>query len=1253
MEGESMSKETTMGSSRGGFTSKSPTGYQNHSQHHQRNPSMDSTGHHHSHQHQPQPQPQQQQYYLKPHQPAQQQQQQPYHSAAPTHHRNGSSGGSYSSYLPPLPSHHHPSHYHPHYAAHSRSITPGVRSVVSHSFSMEEEQREDGSSRYGGTHYRGQNQREPSGYPRDEYRSPIAEFHSERSAQEMGVRSSCNRGDSNLQQHISQQQQREQQERSFQPPPPLPPPPPPRFNSSHDHNYDGNNHEIPPSVLEGDESRLPSRDVMPGVTSNSSSERIPPSPRDESPVSAIERTQSLGANGGPLKRSFWHHSRPGRGASTSGDLSNEGSLSTSQSPLPQEFMPPKRTKTSASGSEGSEGSPKREKEYIVTARSHIRNNDQKQQPSQPQQPRPQQQQQQHQMLENRGESNGIDSAGSGGVRESPPGANLSPSGSWFNNRAMSWEAREDYFRRDPRSAGSWSSRSPNGRDGPAITGSVPHWTEAPYMPSPRSRHAIEGNPYDTPLQSWDAPPRDWGHHHSPHTPYLSWSTGNHNDGIVQQQQQRNKNENDKKFPREGQEHAGFNNEHRPPMHFSTRSAPPPQSRGMEVIMGSPPMPTTSSSGVGEPLSSIVHSRLQDIGGRRRLEKNGPIKLLALPEDRISLSETLCIVRENVEVFQATMEDVEAPAPGRKHAVTVEQVGLRCIHCRHTTRSSERVKRAVCYPSSIKRIYRTVIDMKLDHFLHCKFVPQNLKDTLQALKANNTRSTGTTMQYFIRAASTLGMVDGPSGVRIVDNNNIPGQAAAISISPQSSSGGKKSRLLTPSPAFSKGKSLNSSKSTKHKKSGEKSDFRINRNSMSSEGTANLSLSEATVPSEIFTGKVALSLLEDKMSLSPLRCFLREQVCAFSATEEDIAVRTPTTFAVSVGQVGIGCIHCLCIPAKLRLNRAVCFPFSIGRIYQSVADIQRFHLSECKMVPKEVREKFLTLQSQSSKGSKGLATRQYWVTSAKKIGLIDTTKGIRFCRDPAVPEKKPVSLDILAQVASSVTTANKPLVLPEDKPHIAEFLYVVMGQLQPCRFTEADRNKRRLKDVGCIGVECKHCAGQVDGRKFFWSSVNAVESNFVSVHTHMMECRMIPKDIKENLAELKKLRKEQTAALKTGSQKSFFGRVWKRLHEEPKQQKEVKEDANESKEKNVVAEAVSGVVDEVVDEIDPIKASFSISLSQDTLDSSIKMTPTTSPLSTEKPFTEIRMMGKLSSESADSNQKIKAVSDKMAIVRMSSP
>lgn len=522
---------------------------------------------------------------------------------------------------------------------------------------------------------------------------------------------------------------------------------------------------------------------------------------------------------------------------------------------------------------------------------------------------------------------------------------------------------------------------------------------------------------------------------------------------------------------------------------------------------------------------------------------GPILYLSQPDDRISLSETLCTIRENIEVFIATKEDVEAPAPGRKHPVVVGQVGLRCIHCRHTTKSSDRVKRAVCYPSSIRRIYRTVIDMKLDHFLHCRFVPHGLKDRLEELKSINTRSTGTTMQYFVKAAKKLGMVDAPSGVRMAKQSGDESPRREKSPMPVCSP-------QTPSSHFVQVTSNPEGMATL---GGVDSSGKVLQRTPS-DGSEN-SVSITSSPSDIsmceeiagFQGKLMLALPEDKMALSPLRCFLRENVYAFTATEEDIAVRTPTTFSVSIGQVGIGCIHCNSLPAKERSNRAVCFPFSIGRIYQSVADIQRFHLAECKNVPEGVREKFQLLQSASSKGSKGLATRQYWVTSAKKVGLVDTPKGIRFSRDPNIPATPAISLDILAQVASNVTTVDRPLVLPEDKAYIADFLYVVMAQLQACRFTEADRNKRRLKDVGCIGVECKHCAGQVESRKFFWSSVNAVESNFVSVHTHMMECKHVPDVLKGHLSNLKQMRKEQTSRLKNGSQKAFFHRVWSRLHQ----------------------------------------------------------------------------------------------------------
>ena len=105
---------------------------------------------------------------------------------------------------------------------------------------------------------------------------------------------------------------------------------------------------------------------------------------------------------------------------------------------------------------------------------------------------------------------------------------------------------------------------------------------------------------------------------------------------------------------------------------------------------------------------------------------------------------------------------------------------------------------------------------------------------------------------------------------------------------------------------------------------------------------------------------------------------------------------------------------------------------------------------------------------------------------------------------------------------------------------------MQQIRTCTFTDADRNKRRAKSLGQVGVECIHCAGKIEGRKFFWSSVSAAESNFVSVHSHMLKCKYVPQETKDEIVKLKETRKEETNRLRPGSQKAFFMRVWARLH-----------------------------------------------------------------------------------------------------------
>ena len=188
-------------------------------------------------------------------------------------------------------------------------------------------------------------------------------------------------------------------------------------------------------------------------------------------------------------------------------------------------------------------------------------------------------------------------------------------------------------------------------------------------------------------------------------------------------------------------------------------------------------------------------------------------------------------------------------------------------------------------------------------------------------------------------------------------------------------------------------------------------------------------------------VPLSIPEDPSFLSPLRVFLRRHVSAFTATVDDVAIRLTqnTQSTVRVGQVGFGCVHCLGISARQRSNRAVCFPATLERIYQSVADVQRFHLAECTTMPPDARAEMTRLQAESAKGSRGLSTRQYWIDAARVLGMRNGPAGIYFCRNPGVVPGSS-ELDVIEQRKRNRDdeTLDVSLVAPEDRQHIAEFL-----------------------------------------------------------------------------------------------------------------------------------------------------------------------------------------------------------------------
>jgi hypothetical protein len=366
---------------------------------------------------------------------------------------------------------------------------------------------------------------------------------------------------------------------------------------------------------------------------------------------------------------------------------------------------------------------------------------------------------------------------------------------------------------------------------------------------------------------------------------------------------------------------------------------------------------------------------------------------------------------------------------------------------------------------------------------------------------------------------------------------------------------------------------------------------------------------TGPFSSLQAPIPLSMELDQNSLTPLHCFVRKHcVELFTATKDDVT--TPSKGKrkpIRVGQVGIRCPHCHNDDetSKAKERGSIYYPTSIASIYNATMNLLQRHLHNCNAVPPEIRRRYETLKADDARSG---TSKKYWIESALKLGLVDTDQGIRLKESSsraatlsrsgmlqanqndvfspnrgdlvAPAEEEPESLH--PQRSSSITTKpsewnqiNSPesdrrgteleesagtsqqhsissefLVTTEDEPYATSFSYLLMKQMQPCKFTEADRlGKRKGLPVGFPGLACRHCFGGYGSGRFFPSSIKTLSDTSKTLnvlHNHMMKCRRCPSDLRESLDQLRKTHDDQRAKMKFGSQKAFFARIWKRLH-----------------------------------------------------------------------------------------------------------
>ena len=168
--------------------------------------------------------------------------------------------------------------------------------------------------------------------------------------------------------------------------------------------------------------------------------------------------------------------------------------------------------------------------------------------------------------------------------------------------------------------------------------------------------------------------------------------------------------------------------------------------------------------------------------------------------------------------------------------------------------------------------------------------------------------------------------------------------------------------------------------------------------------NINLHLPPPPTEIqpwFSSHTPLGSDQDKYWLSELQCYIRSNIVeAFGATARDVAVlRCGRSKPISLGQVGIRCMFCRDVyPVSERGQQAVSYPGLIQGIYNSVQQMLRAHFETCTRIPHDVRQTVESLRaSTSARGGR----KQYWEDSARRLGLIDTRKGIYYSWDPKKP------------------------------------------------------------------------------------------------------------------------------------------------------------------------------------------------------------------------------------------------------------
>jgi hypothetical protein len=154
----------------------------------------------------------------------------------------------------------------------------------------------------------------------------------------------------------------------------------------------------------------------------------------------------------------------------------------------------------------------------------------------------------------------------------------------------------------------------------------------------------------------------------------------------------------------------------------------------------------------------------------RADQNQTKLFLYIPDDNVKLNENQIFLRQNIELFRATENDILCLTRGKNKPIVLHQVGIRCCHCSHVP-VGRRKKGSTYFPSNLIGLYQAAQNLSVEHLQSglCTELPPDVRERFAAFASGKRNGvSGAGKKYWAEAGRMMGLIDTDDGIRFASD-----------------------------------------------------------------------------------------------------------------------------------------------------------------------------------------------------------------------------------------------------------------------------------------------------------------------------------------------------------------------------------------------------------------------------------------------------------------------------------------------------